>query len=181
MRLEDQVCSIELAKELKEVGIDQRNSLYLWQEYNTNGIGCDFEYHKRVIMRSSPDYDTFWERMGGCKFDVPVLNKSASVSPFICELTAAFTTDELMYMLPNKLRYTDNYLDIRKECKHIDEYICFVSGENLRLQISSGRKLADCVASSLLFCINKRRFDVDTQGNPMKIQDKYNNLEGLEV
>lgn len=45
MTLEQQVCSLELAQKLKELGVRQE-SLFYWQEYMETKISCVFGRHR---------------------------------------------------------------------------------------------------------------------------------------
>lgn len=105
MKIEDQVCSLELAKILKELGVPQK-SIFVWEYFDDNCYGIKFIPYAVVT-------DQF--------------NK--------LELYAAFTSGELGRLLPNTVDIKKDepfnffrlniskFISINDEMKHINNFI----------------------------------------------------------
>lgn len=95
MNIEDQVCSLELAKKLKNIGVKQE-SLFYFTKYVRNGIDwCDFEI---IRKDQTNNYEYLLERTQGSYM---------STSPFVEESCSAFTVAELMNCIPRKINDCD--------------------------------------------------------------------------
>lgn len=57
MKLEDQVCSLELAKSLKSLGVKQE-SLFWWIKWNEH-YGMHVEYRPNFVAKDMGKYSTF--------------------------------------------------------------------------------------------------------------------------
>lgn len=58
MELEKQVCSLELSKQLKELGVKQDSLFYWYEDYNSQKIFLD--YNELIIMyRGTKKYSAF--------------------------------------------------------------------------------------------------------------------------
>jgi len=86
MRLEDQVCSLELSQELKELGVKQE-SLWYWVSFHNNSSTVPYEVLNQLVYVD--DVEEFIERSY-----LEILGKCS-----------AFTVAELGEMLPTYLKY----------------------------------------------------------------------------
>jgi hypothetical protein len=98
MKLEKQVCSLELAKELKKLGVKQESSFY-WEEdmdFLVKGSGLGIKKNGKYIVVNG-DFNLY----GGKRY-------------------SAFTTTELGDILPEKLYNWNDYNNILelKQKKH---------------------------------------------------------------
>src|ERR1043165_9829731 len=73
MKLEDQVCSLDLAKKLKELGVEQESYFYFWRDAVAAHAGLPESFYLSHDGENPPDYPAF----------------------------SAFTVAELGEMLPN--------------------------------------------------------------------------------
>ena len=99
MNLENQVCSLELAKKLKELGVKQE-SLFWW---NGNKEWVDKEVKQLgggVSIVKMLDEELHWE-----------ITRCVSQSPSCRESYSAFTVAELGEMLP---KWYSSHLDVKK-------------------------------------------------------------------
>lgn len=56
MKLEDQVCSLELAKRLKELGVKQKTSYFTWIVYDHPDLGTELAVSDDVIWRAKEEH-----------------------------------------------------------------------------------------------------------------------------
>jgi hypothetical protein len=144
MNLENQVCSLELSKKLKELGVEQK-SVFYWEYYDDNCYMV--KYFPYAVIPNN-------------------FNK--------CELYSAFTFDELFDLLPAWIDiktdepFNNFYLQLTKRTteniKYIARYVCdSINGEELGNPLfqwpsvfkTHSPKLADCLAN-LLILIKKQ-------------------------
>ena len=91
MEIERQVCSLESAKKLKELGVKQE-SLFWWAQ------------RKQVVIRHPPKEPTYYE---------PDLFMDISESG-LKVIASAYTVAELLYMLPDYIKNRGNMLTLVK-------------------------------------------------------------------
>lgn len=104
MNLESQVCSLELAKRLKELGVKQ-DSLFYWGSYENPIYGITSEY-------KVPDEQWF----------VHYIEDSLAIKVPPDYSISAFTVAELGEMLPSYRVYTMRYVNKGWRCKDRDRY-----------------------------------------------------------
>ena len=86
MKLEDQVCSLELAKKLKELGVKQE-SLFYWFDSDLLDI------HKEIIK---------------VHFNVPFKKRLQASQTSYCRYVSTFTASELGELLPGSISPEDS-------------------------------------------------------------------------
>lgn len=100
MNLEQQVCSLELAKKLKELGVKQESLFYWLDDRDCTEFECE-----------------------DCKYKTSILNNISGLENDN-SLYSAFTVAELGEMLPDKIKDEDNetcwfYHDKNNNCHRI--------------------------------------------------------------
>jgi hypothetical protein len=99
MKLENQVCSLELSKKLKELGVKQE-SLFYWV------IGCEqFCTEDKPSIINSEFHDIITEEWGDCHS----YKKE--------EIYSAFTFAELGRILPKEIKSDDKFHPYQLNCK----------------------------------------------------------------
>jgi hypothetical protein len=141
MKLSDQVCSLELAKKLKEMGIKQE-SLFVWEYYDENCYAIKY-------------------------FPYSINNKMTDIKIYGIELYSAFTSSELGEMLPDTIPYDKHYklpskLDI---CKSHDNrwFVSYSYSSDFYLPpviASIDDKEADALAKVLIYLIENNLLDI---------------------
>lgn len=148
MTLEQQVCSLELSKKLKELGVKQ-DSLFNWGWY----VPLD------EIPRERGGH--LWRL--SLVMEIP---KDCYALAEADELYAAFTTAELVEMLPWMIKKngTTYFLDLSKngpQCKMAKTYsVAYYDGEEAVLFVTSEDDEADARATMLIYLIENNLLKV---------------------
>ena len=135
MKLSDQVCNLELAKRLKELGVKQE-SLFYWSNccigYKYEDLACSYVYEKEKIgveyKNDVPEDDFF----GSDDDDIEVGDK---------KVYSAFTVAELGEMLPKIVEGIQKYL------KYSEWYLRIEYGNCWRVGYISKNKKSDIFIS----------------------------------
>jgi hypothetical protein len=141
MRLEEQVCSLELAKRLKELGVKQE-SIYTWGELSHNPYNIDIEIpkDKRTVELFSSDYKGFGE--GATRF------------------ASAFTVAELGEMLPDSITVKGElyFLKIEKSDDEIPYWWVMYAYNGLIINHATveDKNEADARAKLLVYLLEKK-------------------------
>jgi hypothetical protein len=138
MKLKDQVCSLELAKKLKELGVKQE-SLFWWSRHGAGIIPEDeFEVHYQSVITE--------------KNGEPI------------EYFSAFTVAELGEMLPKMFVWSDGRKAQIATGKSIttDHLVCgiFAGGMNQRVHQVHADTEADARAKCLIYLIENNFIQV---------------------
>lgn len=122
MKLKDQVCSLELAIKLKELGFKQ-DSLFWWiDDYKGDRKNCELIYNENK-------------------------KKKSEVIDFVC---SAFTVAELGVILPYDCLYCKRYttITVDPDSDKLEYYECF---GGLTKERFSAKTMVDCMAKMLIY------------------------------
>ena len=116
MKLEDQVCGLELAKKLKELGVKQE-SIFAWAEVNQGGNNWKYQVVQSDFQADCEYISAFTVAELGEMLPLYLKRDANSGLPFSvvqsdfqadCEYISAFTVAELGEMLPLYLKRDAN-------------------------------------------------------------------------
>lgn len=150
MNIEDQVCSLELAKKLKELGVEQ-DSLWYWIEVSDDEMYSSRDFftprlaiHGKPVRQSQngwSDICIMYADLLPPKGADMVQTEYAYLQPTVGKLVetyAAFTAEELARMLPNVIEYnaphlpemynqfrinTTKFISIGKDCEPCNNFL----------------------------------------------------------
>lgn len=136
MKLEQQVCSLELSKKLKQLGLN-KESYFLWLEIDTS--------------TTTLNHDT----IGGIEW---ILIPSDSIEVTMAKGFAAFTVAELGERLPSILEFEDTEPDQYLQSGKLNEHcwdICYVNAHNIQINDATcaAENEADARAKMLIYLI----------------------------
>ena len=137
LSIEDYVVSPELAKKLKEVGVDSP-SLFYWRIWNDGSIDYAIEY----------DFDDS---------EMAYADDFYACNEFIEEEIPAYMVQELIEKLPRLIRVREGQQYILCVCKsslgdgYVVKYERYHNGEIEVLQEFANRKLSDALAEMLIW------------------------------
>ena len=138
MELEQQVCSLELAKKLKELGIKQKSYFYWKTDLTTEKS----QHYMKPYLSEEPDEYAKLKKIGS----IPDL-----VYQHYVELYSAFTVAELGEMLPNSFTFEDVGFWLKQiRGKHF--FQISYEGETLLNRLSANTE-ADARAKMLIYLL----------------------------
>lgn len=126
MELEKQVCSLELAKKLKELGVKQESFFYWWES------GWEAKWNVIEARNFMCDCDSEPEAMHGCDIREIAAERIGGPGKYDPKAAySAFTVAELGEMLPEGIKIDGGFLFI--DCPHHNSpmgYRCWISNTN---------------------------------------------------
>lgn len=155
MNIESQVTSLELSKKLKELGFKNR-SLFGWFFYSN-------DWH--VLKCGMKVENGFAVGYQFIEFDKDVIVNDDDLN----ETCSAYTTQELLEMLPHQIIYRDWYytLLIQKNAvvnKNSIGYACYyhkdIQHENGNIFYMTDIKLCDALAKMLIYLVENKFMDL---------------------
>ena len=149
MKLEKQVCSLELSKKLKELGCKQ-DSLWWWSNYYYDWER-DFE---GIVKNPLGKFDITKDN-----FDFLKETDREHLIPNDLEIYSAFTVAELAEMLESG--WNDDMIEvIFKDCDHwFIRYKKFNNAGEYELKNCEAENLADCLAKMLIWLIENKHME----------------------
>ena len=142
MKLEDLVCDFEYAEKLKELGVKRDTNFSYFMEYKG-----DNKFNPKLWL--SKDILIY-------KIKTMCVNDTYS----------AFTTDELLEMLPKKIikKFLRHTLDIHKLDNNTGGFIVFYTNMSRGFMISfTDYKLSNALAQLLIWCIENGFVEVKNE------------------
>ena len=133
MNIEDQVVSVEVAKKLKEIGVEQE-SLFYWRVWNDETVDCAIGYE---------DYDF------------------SGAGRKIVERISAFTVAELMEQLPAVIETkAGRYRLTIEKYEHL-WYVSYIGTAGDALETILNKKLADALGEMLIWLVERGYVEVE--------------------
>jgi len=133
MNIEDQVVSVEVAKKLKEIGVEQE-SLFYWRVWNDETVDCAIGYE---------DYDF------------------SGAGRKIVERISAFTVAELMEQLPAVIETKAGRYRLTIEKYEPRWYVSYIGTAGDALESVLNRKLADALGEMRLWLVKNGYVEVE--------------------
>lgn len=158
MKLEEQVCSLELAKKLKELGIKQNKSHYCWnkQQYGSYLLGNNPNYNSNIIDECVSAFTV--AELGEILPNCVLKPNSAPFDNYCLTIRKFISVDE-------KMKHTNNFV-INYECDSTE-----TTGADAWITRKLTRKftmsfydpnLANAMAKILIFLIEDKLLEVSS-------------------